>query len=177
MPCAVVAATGATAYAQSRAAAPANLADIDIEMRLAPAGVRYGAGAKRNQVTRWLVELVGGPRQDVRVGTAGELCVAICHRGVEQVGVRRQLRDGERVSLLSPTLAQRMSAPDMDRGTPPQVREGEVYPSIATERRPQQREERLVLVDWQQLPVAESLALGREAEGHEPDLRQKRFRH
>src|SRR5262245_37250 len=65
----------------------------------------------------------------------------------------------------------------MNRHSRLKVRQAEVHPAIPAECRTQQREQRLVLIDGQKLPVAKRPTLGREAEGHDSDLRQKRFGH
>src|ERR687887_268893 len=49
--------------------------------------------------------------------------------------------------------------------------------TVAAEGCAQQREQRLILVDRQQLAVAQRPALRREVEAHDPDLRQERLRH
>jgi hypothetical protein len=50
-------------------------------------------------------------------------------------------------------------------------------PGYCANVRAEQREQRLVLVDGQELSVAERPTLGREVEAHHPDLGQKRLRH
>ena len=74
---------------------------------------------------------------------------------VADVRVGGQLGDRERVRLLAAPLAQRVAAAHVDRRPAPQVGQGEVHPAVAAEGRTQQREERLVLVDGQELPVAQ----------------------
>src|SRR5437588_2462859 len=91
--------------------------------------------------------------------------------------MRRDFRNGQRVALLAAALAARMSAAHMDRRAALKVRQAEVHPPVAAIGRAEQREQRLVLVDRQQLPVAQRPTLRREAEGHDPDLRQKWFGH
>src|SRR4051794_30956690 len=57
------------------------------------------------------------------------------------------------------------------------VRQGEVHAAVAAERRAEQREQRLVLVDRKELAVAHRPTLGREVEAHDPDLGQERLSH
>src|SRR4051812_50492 len=70
-----------------------------------------------------------------------------------------------------------MPIADMDRRARPKVRECEGHPAIAPEGRPEQREERLVLVDGQQLPVAERPPFRSEREAHDANLAEERLRH
>ena len=70
--------------------------------------------------------------------------------------VRREFSDRQGVRLLAAALAQGVPAAYVDRGARAQIGEREVDPPIAAKGRAQQREERLVLVDRQQLAVAQS---------------------
>ena len=70
------------------------------------------------------------------------------------MGVRGDFGNRQRVRLLAAALAQRVAAADVYRHAPAQVREREIHPPVAAEGRPQQREQRLVLVDGQQLAIA-----------------------
>src|SRR5688500_7511323 len=65
----------------------------------------------------------------------------------------------------------------MDRDPATAVRQGEVHPPVAAPVRAQQREQRLVLVDRQQLAVAQRPSLRREAEAHDSDLSEERLSH
>ena len=62
--------------------------------------------------------------------------------------------------LLAAALAERVATADMDRRSAPKVGQREVHPAVAAERRAEQREQRLVLIDRQQLPVAQAQPLG-----------------
>ena len=68
---------------------------------------------------------------------------------IEDVRMGRHLGDRKRVGLLTPSLAEGVAAPDMDRRPPTEIGQGEVYPPIAAEGGAEKREERLVLVDGQ----------------------------
>src|SRR5215211_5450047 len=70
-----------------------------------------------------------------------------------------------------------MPVTDVDRRRALEVRQGEGHPPVAAERRAQQREQRLVLINRQELPVAESPPLRRKTETHNSDLGQERFGH
>jgi hypothetical protein len=63
-----------------------------------------------------------------------------------------------------------MAVADVHRNPAAEVRKGEVDPSVAPVIRAEQREQRLVLVDGQQLAVALGPALRREAEAHQAQL-------
>src|SRR5215213_4239124 len=91
--------------------------------------------------------------------------------------VRRQLRNRQRVRLLATPLAQGMTTADMNGRAPAVVGQRKVDTPVAAERRAKQREQRLVLIDRQELPVAQRPALGGEDEGHDPDFRQKWLSH
>src|SRR5215213_7807522 len=91
--------------------------------------------------------------------------------------VRRQLRNRQRVRLLATPLAQGMSAAHMNWRAPAVVGKRKVHAPVTAEGRAEQREQRLVLVDRQELPVAQRPALGSEDEGHDPDFRQKWLGH
>jgi hypothetical protein len=93
------------------------------------------------------------------------------------VNVLRHFGDAERVRRLAAALAERVAAADVDRGARPQVREREVHPSISPESGSEKGEQRLVLVDRQQLSVAQRPALRGELEGHHADLREERLGH
>ena len=85
------------------------------------------------------------------------------------------MREG--VRLLAARCAEREAAADVDRRPALQVRQGEVRLPVPAEGGAEQREQRLVLVDRQELPVAQRPALRGEHEAHDPDLRQERFGH
>src|SRR4051794_6364134 len=89
----------------------------------------------------------------------------------------RQLVDRQGVALLTATLTKRVAAADVDRRLTLQVWEREVDPTVPAERRPEQREQRLVLVDWQELTVTQGPPFRGEPEAHDPDLGQEWFRH
>ena len=65
----------------------------------------------------------------------------------------------------------------MDRGAALSVREGEGGLTVAPKGRAEQREQRLILVNRQQLPVALRPSLRCEVEGHDADFAQKGFGH
>src|SRR4051812_25340673 len=79
--------------------------------------------------------------------------------------------------LLPSPLAEGMTAAHVDGCSPLQVRKAEIDPAVSDIRCAQEREKRLVLIDGQELPVAECPTFGREAETHDPDLTEKWFCH
>src|SRR4029079_775231 len=81
-----------------------------------------------------------------------------------------QFRDRHRVRLLAALFTERMPASDMDWGAGAKVRQGEVHATVATERRSEQREQRLILTDRQKLAIAKRPAFWCEDETHDPDL-------
>ena len=76
--------------------------------------------------------------------------------------VLRHFRNRKRVRLLAAFLAQRVTAADVDRRAAAQVGQREIDSSIAAKGRAQQREQRLVLIDGQELAVTQRPALRRE---------------
>ena len=79
--------------------------------------------------------------------------------------------------LLAAALAQGMTAAHVDRCAGLQIGQPKVHAPIAAVGRAEQREERLILVDGQQLPVAQRPAFRGEAERHDANFREKRFSH
>ena len=89
----------------------------------------------------------------------------------------RQFSDGKCVDLLPCPLAERVTAADVHRRAGAVVRQGEGGPPVTAEGGAQQREESLILIDGQKLPVAQRPAFGSENEGHDADLAQEWFGH
>jgi hypothetical protein len=65
----------------------------------------------------------------------------------------------------------------VDRYAPPQVGQCKIRSAIPAVRRPEQREQGLVLVDCQELPVAQRPSGRREVESDHPDFTYKWFSH
>ena len=150
---------------------------LHVEMRLAAADVGDASPAfMRDQVRAAAIERSADAARAALPSPAfGVAGVGRC--ALRDVRVRRQLGDRQRVRLLAAALAERVAAADVDRRAAAQVGQREVDPAVAAEGRAEQREQRLVLVDRQQLPVAQRPALGREDEGHDPDFGQEWFGH
>ena len=137
----------------------------------------HGAGTERHVAAFGVAAAVGGEivarRRHLGAGRIDD---------VHEVRVRRHLRGGQRMAFLSASLAERTrGAPralaEMDRRARAQVGQGERGLPVAAVRRAQQREERLVLVDRQHLPVAERPSLRREVEGDDADFGKIGRRH
>src|SRR5450755_1081650 len=94
-------------------------------------------------------------------------------RSLRHMGVRRHFGEQQRVVFLAAALAQDHIPTDVRRSPTLQIgqREG-LYP-VAAVSSAQKGEQRLVLVDREQLSVAIRPALGSEAEGHDADLAEK----
>jgi cyanophycinase-like exopeptidase len=88
-------------------------------------------------------------------------------RFLSGVRVRRHFGDRQRMRLLAAAFSQRMAAADVDRRASAQVGQREVAAPVAAEGRAQQREQGLVLVDRQKLPIAKGPATRREHETHD----------
>ena len=130
---------------------------------------RFPAGRVKEREVRLSRHPGGRGAVGVRIGLGG--------RGVRDMVMLRQLGDRERVRLLAAALAEGVPAADVDRRAASKVGQGEVDPAVAAERRSQQREQRLVLVDRQQLTVAQRPSLRGELEPHDPDLGQEWLGH
>src|SRR4051794_38473998 len=91
--------------------------------------------------------------------------------------MRRYFGDAQRMSLLATALTQRVAASDVDRQAALEVRQRKVRLPVAAEGRAEQREQRLVLIDRQELTVRQRPSLRREDEAHNPDLGQERLGH
>ena len=72
--------------------------------------------------------------------------------------------------LFTASFAESVAVADVDRGAALVVRKGEVHPTIAAEGGAEQGEEGLILINRQQLSVAEGPPLGGEAERHDADF-------
>ena len=96
---------------------------------------------------------------------------------IPEMTVGRDLGDGKRVGLFAAPFAEGMAAADVNRGAPAVVRQGEVYPTVTAEGGAEQREKRLVLVDRQQLSIAQRPSTRGKREGHDADFAQKGFGH
>src|SRR6185369_991491 len=79
--------------------------------------------------------------------------------------------------LLAATLAERVTGTHVHRQAASKIGQRKIYSPVPTVGRPQQREQTLVLIDGQQLPIAKRPSLGRKDETHDSDLRQKWFSH
>ena len=93
------------------------------------------------------------------------------------MSVRRDFGDAQGVSLFTTSFAQCVSAAHMNWSATAQVGEREIDPAIAAERGAEQRKKRLVLIDGQQLPIAESPPHWGEIKAHEADFGKEGFGH
>src|SRR5436190_22462783 len=89
----------------------------------------------------------------------------------------RYFRNQKRVRLLAPSFSENKTRSHVNRHATYQVREAKVHAAVAAIGGAEEGEERLVLVDRQQLPVAERPPLRREAKTHDSDFGKKRFSH
>ena len=81
--------------------------------------------------------------------------------------MRRHLACVQRVSGFSPHFSQDKAVTNVGGDASLEIGQCEVYASITTVSGAQQREQGLVLVDGQQLAIAESPALGSKVEAHD----------
>src|SRR5437016_1064873 len=79
--------------------------------------------------------------------------------------------------LLAALFAEGVAATDVNRDIALKVGQREIHPPVAAIGGAEEREQRLVLIDRQELPVAQRPALGGEAKGHDADFGEKWFRH
>src|SRR5207248_2305909 len=83
----------------------------------------------------------------------------------------RNFSDAQRVGLLATLFAQRMTTAHVNRCLTNQIRQSKVHPPVAAISRTQQTEERLVLINRQQLTVAKGPTLGCEVKAEDSDFR------
>ena len=144
-------------------------------MRLTAANVGHGFRIEGAQVLHRPVNrvrrAVGQQVAGWKVGGAGGT------DGVRTMEMLGHLRLREGVRRLAASFAEGVCGTHVNRRAGLQVWQREVDSTIATERRPEQGKQRLILVDGQQLPVAQSPSFRRKTETHNPDFGQKRFSH
>src|SRR6266576_348847 len=93
------------------------------------------------------------------------------------MSVRLQFRKGQRMRLLTGLFAQRVGVAGVNRRSTLQVRQRKSGLAIPAISRAEQGKERLVLVDRQQLSIAQRPAFRRELETHDSDFAQEGFSH
>src|ERR1043165_7732740 len=86
---------------------------LHVEMRLAAADIGNRPGAHRSLVLHWSIEKVGCAVTEDE--SAGYLIVTRVGRSVQDVRVRGNFADRQRVPLLAATLAERVAAAHVDR--------------------------------------------------------------
>src|SRR5687768_15771926 len=157
-----------------------NQVRLHIRMRLAATNITYGTRMHRviRRISRVVCFAVVGPEVTCS-GPLSCIDIGIDDRQitVQCVQVLRHLTGGQCMSDFATSFAQRVSATKMIWNPPSQIGQRKIrlpVPSIGCS---QQREQSLVLINWQQLPVAESPTFRREVEAKDPDFGQKRFRH
>src|SRR3954467_151180 len=146
-----------------------------VVMRLAAAGGRDTRRVHSGQVCH-SAETVrdrfgkdhGGVRIWTRADSVGD---------VEGMVVVGQFAERDGVRRLAPFFAVAEAASEMNRHVAAQVRQRESRLAVAAKGRSEKREERLVLVDGQELPVALRPAFRGEVETHDADFGEKWFGH
>src|SRR5438477_257729 len=93
------------------------------------------------------------------------------------MNVRRHFRSRNRMRFLAAPFSQHESIVKMDRYSASQVRQPEINATVTAISRPKQRKERLVLVDRQQLSIAERPAFRWKDKTHDADFGKKWFSH
>ena len=124
---------------------------LHIQVRLTPARICDRGGPHRHEIGRRCVAVVHG-RQPVARGHIKSRWIA---RRLHQVRVLRQFRNRERMRLRPGPLAQCVTAAHMDRRAALKIRQGEVHPPVTAKGRAQQGEKRLILIDREELPIAQ----------------------
>src|SRR4051812_29021164 len=142
-------------------------------MRLASTNVRDCCRMQRRQILGRRMKIVCAGKHIV----SGNRRIRVILGGIENMCMCRNLGNRERVSLFAPPLAQCMAAADVNRRSPAKIRESESGLPIAAERCAQKREQRLILIDRQELSVAHGPAFRRKIKTNESDFRKKRFSH
>src|SRR5438309_1686185 len=90
--------------------------------------------------------------------------------GIRDMNMLRHFRNSHRMRLLAAFLAQDKALTEMNRHLATEVRQREIDAPVAAIGSAEQGEQRLVLVDRQQLAVAKCPPLGGEVERHDPEF-------
>ena len=147
---------------------------LPVLVRLAAANVSDRAGQERCQAGRIPVDSARGLSKQV---PAEDIYVRRQLVSLEQVSVRRHFLLRHRVKLLPCRLSEKPSLAHVNGNTAAEVRQGERRLPVAAISRSEYGEERLVLVDGQELAVAKGPALRRVVPGDDLNFRHEWCRH
>src|SRR5438477_3188497 len=143
-------------------------------MRLAASYVRHAQGRQSCQIDGRAIKIKRGGEDGVIVVGA----VAIRCRGLEHMEMLRHFALCQRMARLAAPLAlYGEAAAYVNRHTASQVGKGKGCLPVAAIHRAQQREERLILVDGKQLPIAKRPPLWRKVPTDYLDFTHKWLRH
>ncbi len=146
---------------------------LTIFVRLAVAIVRDGsrvqclAGGGAGHVKSYIIRRRGQDVFESAVGVRTRVVV------LQRMGVGRHALLGDGGRFCPAELSQSESLTEVDGDARLKIGQGEVDPAVAPVGRAQDRKQRLILIDWQQLAVAESPALRREIERADLDFTYK----
>ena len=121
-----------------------------------------------------------GRELDLRAGHGGRVGRRALARRLDRVGMRRHLRDAQRDRLLPDLIAdlvdrQSRRVSHAERNAPTQIRHAESRDAVAAILGSDKREQHLILIDGQQLPLTAEPAARRAREGKQHDLSDKGF--
>ena len=144
-----------------------NQVRLHVEMRLTSARVGDRLGIHRSNVAIGMIDIGSAAQKLVGRVRAASCCK---RRDIHHVCVRRHFGTAERVRLLSADFAQRVSAAHMEGHSSLKIRQGESGLPVPAVSRSEQGKQRLILIDRQQLPVAQRPALGGKVEAHDANF-------
>lgn len=143
---------------------------MHVAVRLAATRIRYGSRVHEHPGTRTVgVKVV---RQRVgkviadRVVVVRAVAVDSCH----EVRMLRQLLNIYRGALRPGPFTKVVGSAEMDRNAATEIRQREIGLSVTTISGSQQRKQRLILIDREELPVGKCPAFRREIETYHSDL-------
>jgi hypothetical protein len=140
---------------------------LPILMRLASADIGDGSRVHRGKIGNSVVRIVR-PAEEISIRRGDP--TGRDRRGGHDMGMGGHLGDRDRNGLCAGTFTQVMARAYVNRRTAAEVGQCEGRLTIATEGRAQERKERLVLIDRQELTVAERPTFRREHETHYTDF-------
>lgn len=145
-----------------------------VVVRLAAADARDGRSLHGNEISRVCVEVVSGAKE-IAGGERRAIRVHISR--LECVQMRRKLLDIDRHAGRTGGFTEIVSIAKVHRHTAPQIRQSESRLTVPTIGRAEQREEGLILIDRQELPVAKRPAFRGIVKRDDLDLGEKWFCH
>lgn len=124
---------------------------LHVQVRLTAACICHRSGVHRSQIAGCVIDIVAAaehPACRVRI-------TATRRRGDRKImRMRRYLGVGQRMGLFAAPFAERVAGTHMNGRPRPEIGQREVHTAVAPEGCTQQRKQRLILIDRQELAIA-----------------------